>query len=195
MDIGSRIYTGLTDFKKLGNCRNVILINGSLYKKWVSMVCGGTGPTMISEILLVAGIGVLSLALRNFAHPVMFRLGTLGFVATSFLAGWMLGGSVLLGIVFASTWFLLPWVEILTRIRRLRLPLHRSLEKCAPPPYSQFPNFGELTDQMEESGFEYVEDVDWNDDQSRHFYRLFYHPQIKATGKICLIEEGQFSFY
>jgi len=150
---------------------------------------------MISEILLVAGVGVLSLALRNFAHPVMFRLGTLGFVATSFLAGWILGGSVWLGIVFASTWFLLPWFEILTRIRRLRLPLHRSLEKCAPPPSSQFPNFSELTDQMEESGFEYVEDVDWNDDQSRHFYRLFYHPQLKSTGKICLIEDGQFSFY
>lgn len=150
---------------------------------------------MISEILLVAGIAVLSLALRSFAHPVAFRIGTFGFVATSFLAGWILGGSLLLGTLFASTWFLLPWFEILTRIRRMRLPLHRSLEKCPPPPYSSFPTFGDLTEQMEEAGFEYVEDVDWNHDQSRHFYRLFYNPKLKTTGTICLVEQDQFSFY
>ena len=48
---------------------------------------------MISEIFLVLGAGVLAVALRSFGSPVLFRLGTLGFVATSFLAGWLLGGN------------------------------------------------------------------------------------------------------
>jgi len=82
---------------------------------------------MISAILVVLGVGVLSFAFRSVHHQVAFRVGTLGLVFTSFLAGWLLGGSVLLGAVFASTWFLLPWLEILTRVRRLRLPLHRPL--------------------------------------------------------------------
>ena len=98
--------------------------------------------------MLVVGVGVLSVGLRSFQTPVLFRLGTFGLVATSFLAGWLLGESVALGVVFASTWFLLPWLEILTRVRRMRLPLHRSLEKCPPPPASHFPGFGELSDEL-----------------------------------------------
>ena len=88
---------------------------------------------MISELCIVAAAGVLSLALRSFHNQACFRIGTLGFIATSFLAGWLLGGSMVLGAVFASTWFLLPWLEILTRARRLRLPLHRQLF-CEPSP-------------------------------------------------------------
>jgi hypothetical protein len=150
---------------------------------------------MISDLLFVAGACVLATALRNYGHPVMFRLGTFGLVVTSFLAGWLLGGSVSLGIVFASTWFLMPWVEILTSVRKMRLPLKRSLEKCPPPPHSRFPGFEELSDEMESAGFEYVEDVDWKHDGARHFYRLFHNSKKRTTGAICLVEQDQYSFF
>jgi hypothetical protein len=107
---------------------------------------------VISDFLLVFGVGVLSAALRTVQIPLVFRIGTLGLVFTSFLAGWLLGGSVVLGVVFASTWFLLPWLEILTRVRKLRLPLHRALEKSPPPPSSRFPGFGELSEELEGLG-------------------------------------------
>ena len=150
---------------------------------------------MISELFIVAAAGVLSLALRSFHNQACFRIGTLGFIATSFLAGWLLGGSVVLGAVFASTWFLLPWLEILTRARRLRLPLHRQLEKCPPPPSSQFPDFSSLSDQMEGLGFEYADDVDWCHDETRHFYRLFYNAEKRVSAAICLLEQDGFSFF
>ena len=150
---------------------------------------------MISELCIVAAAGVLSLALRSFHNQACFRIGTLGFIATSFLAGWLLGGSVVLGAVFASTWFLLPWLEILTRARRLRLPLHRQLEKCPPPPSSQFPDFSSLSDQMEDLGFEYADDVDWCHDETRHFYRLFYNAEKRVSAAICLLEQDGFSFF
>jgi hypothetical protein len=150
---------------------------------------------MISELCIVAAAGVLSLALRSFHNQACFRIGTLGFIATSFLAGWLLGGSIILGAVFASTWFLLPWLEILTRARRLRLPLHRQLEKCPPPPSSQFPDFSRLSDQMEGLGFEYADDVDWCHDETRHFYRLFYNAEKRVSAAICLLEQDGFSFF
>jgi hypothetical protein len=150
---------------------------------------------MISELCVVAAVGVLSVALRSFENQAFFRIGTLGFIATSFLAGWLLGGSMVLGAVFASTWFLLPWLEILTRVRRLRLPLDRQLEKCPPPPSSKFPDFSTLSDEMETIGFEYVDDVDWNHDDTRHFYRLFYNPEKRASASICLLEQDRFSFF
>jgi hypothetical protein len=150
---------------------------------------------MISELCIVAAAGVLSLALRSFHNQACFRIGTLGFIATSFLAGWLRGGSMLLGAVFASTWFLLPWLEILTRARRLRLPLHRQLEKCPPPPSSQFPDFSSLSDEMEGLGFEYADDVDWCHDETRHFYRLFYNAEKRTSASICLLEQDGFSFF
>ena len=150
---------------------------------------------MISELLIVAAAGVMSVGLRSFHNQALFRIGTLGFIGTSFLAGWLLGESLLLGAVFASTWFLLPWLEILTRVRRLRLPLDRQLEKCPPPPPSRFPDFATLSDEMETLGFEYVDDVDWNHDDTRHFYRLFYNADKRASASICLLEQDRFSFF
>lgn len=150
---------------------------------------------MITNLCLVAALAVISLALRSYQNQALFRIGTLGLIATSFLAGWLLGGSYLVGILFASTWFLLPWLEILTRVRRLRMPLHRSLEKCPPPPSSKFPAFSSLCDEMECIGFEYAEDVDWSHDDTRHFYRLFYNAEKRVMGSICLLEQDHFSFF
>lgn len=150
---------------------------------------------MLSEILLVLGVGVLSAALRSFRHPAVFRAGTLGFVLASFLAGWLIGGSVWTGGCFASTWFLLPWLEILTRVRKLRLPLDRRLESCAPPPRAAFPSFPELSDEMESGGFEHVEDADWRHGDTRHFYRLFRSADRATAGAICLVEQAEFAFY
>ncbi len=150
---------------------------------------------MISQACIVAAAGFASVALRSFESQALFRIGTLGLVATSFLAGWLLGGSLILASVFASTWFLLPWMEILTRVRRLRLPLDRSLRKCPPPSNNKFPDFSSLSDDMESIGFEYVDDVDWSHGDTRHFYRLFYDPKNFVTASICLLEQDQFSFF
>lgn len=150
---------------------------------------------MISDILLVLGAGVLATALRTVQIPAVFRIGTFGLVFTSFLAGWLLGGSLALGIVFASTWFLLPWLEILTRVRKLRLPLHRALEKSPPPPASRFPAFGDLTEELESLGFEHADDVDWSHDDLRQFYRFFYNAPQRTAAAICLVEQGPLSFF
>ncbi|MFY8268409.1 MAG: hypothetical protein ACOVLK_03330 [Terrimicrobiaceae bacterium] len=150
---------------------------------------------MIFEVMVVVGAGVLSTALRSFENQALFRVGTLGFVATSFMAGWLLGGSVLLGVVFASTWFLLPWLEILTRVRKLRLPLNRALEKSPPPSASKFPDFSELSDEMEAVGFEHADDVDWKHDETRQFYRLFYNAERRVAAAICLVEQERFTFF
>jgi hypothetical protein len=150
---------------------------------------------VISDILLVAGCGVLAAALRSFGHPVMVRLGAIGMVVTSFLAGWLLGGSVALGCVFASTWFLLPWLEILTRVRRLRMPIDRRLELTPPPARSVFPMFSDLTEEMESDHFVYVEDVGWSHDETRQFIRIFQKPESRTLGAICLIEQNEIAFY
>ncbi len=150
---------------------------------------------MLFEVMLVAGAGTLSAAMRAFQHPALFRAGTLGMVATSFLAGWIIGGNLVIGCVFASTWFLLPWLEILTRVRRMRMPLDRKMEVCAPPARATFPSFEDLSTEMESGGFEYASDVRWAHDDIQHFYRLFLSTDRKTLSAICLVEQANFAFY
>lgn len=150
---------------------------------------------MISNLLLVLGVAVLSAALRSFRHRLLFRIGTLGIVATSFLAGWLLGGSVVLGIILSASWLFLPWLEILTRVRRLRLPVDRTLEPRTPPTRQVFPGFDELTEEIEELGFEHVEDIGWDHEENRHFYRVFHEPTRKLQASISLAEQQDLAFY
>lgn len=150
---------------------------------------------MISNFLLVLGVAILSAALRSFRQPWLFRLGTLGIAATSFLAGWLLGGSPWLGAIFAVSWLFLPWLEILTRVRQLRLPAERILAPRTPPSRNAFPGFAELTDEVEAEGFEHLEDTGWEYDDNRQFFRVFFHEQKRIQTCICLVEQGGMAFF
>lgn len=150
---------------------------------------------MIADVLLVLGVFVMSLALRTVRNPVIHKLGTLGIVVTSFLAGWLFSGQVWVGFAFVSLWFLLPWLEILTRVRRMRIPLHRTLEERTPPTRADFPNLSELTQSVESAGFEYLDDVGWEWDRYRQFFRLFSLEPDRMQAAICLIEQDELAFF
>jgi hypothetical protein len=149
---------------------------------------------MLSNVLIVAGVAILSMALRSYRNRVVHRLGTIGIFVTSFLAGWLIGGHVLIGAAFASSWLLLPWLEILTRVRKLRLPIRRRLEFRTPPAPAVFPNFGELTEEIEAEHFEHVEDVGWQHENQQQFYRVFYQAESGTESAICLIEQDAVAF-
>lgn len=149
----------------------------------------------MSELFLVLGAAVLSAAFRSFRQPVIFRIGTLGILVTSFLAGWLLGGSVWLGLALGVSWLFLPWLEILTRVRSLRLPVERALSPRRPPNRHTFPNFSELSNEVESQGFEQLEDIGWEHEDQRNFYRIFNDPSRKLQVSICLTEQNEFAFY
>lgn len=150
---------------------------------------------MISNLLLILGIAVFSAALRSFRHTALFRIGTFGIVVTSFLAGWLLGGSLSLGIALAASWLFLPWLEILTRVRRLRLPAERTLAPRTPPARSSFPGLQDMTEEIEDKGFEYLEDIGWEHDDNRHFYRVFRNSALRTQASICLSEQQEMVFF
>jgi len=143
----------------------------------------------MTEIFIVLGVVVLSVALRSFRVRFLRKLGALGILAATFLFFYYLTGSIAAGVGGLLLWFLLPWVELLTRIRRLRLPLVKSLERQSPPGASRFPDLTELTDEVETEGFEYVADTGWDWDGTNQFYRLFYHPEMRESAAICLTEQ------
>lgn len=148
----------------------------------------------MTQLFIVLGVLVLSFALRSFQVRFLGKLGALGILAATFLAFYFSTGSIAAGVGGLFIWFLLPWVELLTRVRAMRLPINKELEQKSPPGSSRFPAFSEMTDEVEEEGFEYISDSGWDWDGMNQFYRIFYNEEEREQAAICLTEQDDVSW-
>jgi hypothetical protein len=154
----------------------------------------GTTHSHMQNTLIVIGLLVLAFALRS-ARPVPVRkAGAVVFLAASFCLGYFLTSYLTGGILAVLFWFFLPWFELLTHIRRLRLPLNNRLHHRCPPDPEHFPNAPETAAAMEEAGFEHVSDCGWRWAGMQQFFRFYWHPEERAVAAICLCEQSEVAF-
>src|SRR3981189_487090 len=150
---------------------------------------------MLFGLFLTLGVAVLSVALRSFQTSFAQKAGAVGILASTFLAVYFVSGSWLAGLSAALAWFFLPWLEILTRIRALRLPKEKALRPKSPPSPDVFPTLEEITSEIQNEGFAHVNDAGWDWEDYRQFFRLFYKEEDRAQATICLNEQNDLSFY
>ena len=84
------------------------------------------------ESFIVIGLTVIALGLRMAHRPWLRKLGAFVFLGASFALGFFLTGMMCCGMAAILLWFFLPWIELLTRIRRMRLPDGRIVPLLAP---------------------------------------------------------------
>ncbi|MFM8888283.1 MAG: hypothetical protein ACKOKC_17945 [Chthoniobacterales bacterium] len=149
----------------------------------------------MNEFLLFAGLVVLTVACFSFAHPLLRRLGLLCFAATIFAAGYLPTKNVWVGAACVAGLLLFPWLEILLRIRKLRLPLRKRLTQTPPPSREMFADLDQITDDIESAGFEHVADLGWEMEGYRQFLRLFANPQKREEAAITYVEQNQLGFH
>src|SRR4029077_14101018 len=150
---------------------------------------------MLFGLFLTLGVAVLSVALRSYQTSLAQKAGALGILAATFLFVYFLTDSWIWGLAGALSWLLLPWLEILTRIRALRLPKEKALRPKSPPSTEVFPTLNEITREIENEGFIHVNDAGWDWEDYRQFFRLFYKEEDRAQATICLNEQNDLSFY
>lgn len=148
----------------------------------------------VFQILTVVAVLVAAFALKTFVFAPVRKVGALLVLAASYLIGYFLTDSHYGGAVGISLWFVLPLIPLLTRIRQMRLPVEKTLEKRTPPSVNRFPALNDFTDEIENAGFEYVADNGWEWDDSKQYFRLFYHGEKKQQAVICLNEQEEMSF-
>lgn len=149
----------------------------------------------MSDFLVILGIFVFSQALRTTQSPLLHKLGIFGHIVTSFLLGWFLSETWWVGLVFASFWFVWPWYELITRVRKITMPQEKNLRHKSPPHPEFFPALDELTSDIESEGFEHVEDLGRDWEEAQQFFRVFHKPDERCQAVICLVEQGRFAFY
>lgn len=150
---------------------------------------------MLFGLFLTLGVAVLSFALRSYQTSFAQKAGAVGILISTFLAVYFLSGSWVFGLIAAMSWLFLPWLEILTRIRALRLPKEKALRPKSPPSTDVFPALNEITREIENEGFAHINDAGWDWEDYKQFFRLFYKEEDRAQATICLNEQNDLSFY
>jgi hypothetical protein len=148
----------------------------------------------MQETLIVIGLFFLAVALRSSRAVILRKGGALMFLVASYWLGYFLTGSTLGGCCGVLFWFFLPWIELLTHIRRLRLPLNNRLHHRNVPNPSFFPNAPKAAAAMEEAGFEHVSDCGWKWSGMQQFFCFYWHPEERAVAAICLCEQSEVAF-
>lgn len=148
-----------------------------------------------SAVFLVVGLAVLGMAFRTVAHPIFQKLAMLCLFGVSFLVGWLPSGNIWTGFFCVSLWLFLPWLEILTRVRNMRLPMEKTLQNKRPPSREIFPDFDKLSEEIESNHFEHIEDTGWDWENQVQFFRLFYRKEEKLQASICSIDQDQVAFF
>ena len=143
----------------------------------------------MNHFLLILGLLVFAYACRTFQHRWVAKLGWIVVLVATYLSGYFLTGSHFCGLAALSTWFLLPWVEIVSRVRKLRFPLHSEVKHRFPPSREIFPDLDEITAEVEEAGFEKTDDAGWKWEETDHFVRLFYHPGKKLQANLHVAQQ------
>jgi hypothetical protein len=86
-------------------------------------------------------------------------------------------------------------LEILTRVRRLKLPLEKSLRHKTPPNSETFPALNEITEEIEGEQFEHTNDAGWDWEDYAQFFRIFYKASERTQTAICLIDQRDVAFF
>lgn len=146
------------------------------------------------ETLVVVGLIVLGFGLRSSRQALPRKLGALVFVVASAVLFYYWIGRWWGALAGLLPWLMLPWVELLTRIRRMRLPVDNRLKHRTPPNPDFFPNAPEAEAGMAEEGFEHVDDCGWEWAGMQQFFKLYWHPEERAVAAICLCEQSEVAF-
>lgn len=147
------------------------------------------------SFLQIAALVVFAWGCRTFENRFISKLGWVALLAASYLGGmWISGGSHWMGATAVLMWFLLPWLEIVGRVRKLRFPIKSEVKHRFPPSRDVFPDLEALSAEAEKAGFQEVQDTGWKWDETDHFMRLFYHPEMKMQAAVSLAQQGEFAF-
>ncbi len=148
----------------------------------------------LQQILYLAATIIFAMACRSFDNRYLQKLGWIAYLTASYMLGYFLTDSHVAGIFGVGLWFMLPWLEIVGRVRQLRFPLKSEVKHRFPPSREVFPNLSELSQEAEASGFVEAGDTGWKWSETDHFMRLFYHAEMRTQASVALAQHGDFAF-
>ena len=148
----------------------------------------------MQSFLIVLASVIVGVALRSCRALFLRKLGALTFLVASFLTFFYFFASLYAGFFGVILWFLLPWIDLLIRIRKLRFPIDNRLKNIPSPSEDHFPNARRLFSEIEDSHFEFVSSSCWQWGGMNQHFQFFWHPEAKTIAALCLCEQDHVAF-
>jgi hypothetical protein len=148
----------------------------------------------MQAFLIVSGLLIMAIAFRTARRGWVRKLGAVAFLAASYALFFFLTDQWWGGVIGVVVWFFLPWVEILTRVKRMKLPMDNRLRHQTVPNTSFFPHAQQMLDTMESEGFDYAGDCCWEWSGMKQHYRMYYHQETRTMATLCLCEQSDVVF-
>jgi hypothetical protein len=86
---------------------------------------------------------------------------------------------------------LIPLIEILFRVRQLRLPMKRQLRKTAGLPGDTETGLQSVSKEIREQEFCEIDDLAWQHEYFTQYLRLFFHVEKRCQAVFHLHEQGE----
>ncbi len=148
----------------------------------------------MKETLIVLATIIFGFALRSCKTTVLRKLGALVMLIASAMCVFFISDSILMGVFAASAWFILPWVELMTRIRKLRMPITNTLQQRFSVNLAAFPDAQTHIRTLENEGFEHIRNAGWNLGGMDQLFQLYWNAETKAVAALCLCEQSHITF-
>lgn len=146
------------------------------------------------ESLTIIGILLIGMALRSCHRRIFRKCGALVYLLASGVAVYFISGNIPLSVASIFTWFFLPWIELGSRVRKLRLPLVNHLQEERRPRLQHFPEAAHNIDELKELNFEHSSDYSWNWADAAQHYSFYWHPEERAVVIVCLCKQSNIAF-
>ena len=148
----------------------------------------------MQKLYTLIALIVFCYALRACKTAWLRKLGAVAMLAASGLCIYFLTNSIYWGIVAMAAWFFLPWVELLTRIRKLRMPVENKLEDRFRSNLQAFPQAPQHIQNLEAAGYEHIRNCGWNLGGMEQVYQLFWNAETRSVASLCLCEQANVTF-
>ena len=148
----------------------------------------------MNHFYIVVATIVFGFALRSCRTVFLRKMGALVMLVASGLCLYFLSENLWAGIAAALAWFFLPWVELLTRIRKMRMPLENKLNDQMAANPAVYPSAEEHHIALEEAGYEHIRDCGWHLGGMKQIYQLFCNAETKSVASLCLCEQSNVTF-
>ena len=147
------------------------------------------------ETLIIIACLSVAIGLRLASSRVAKKLGALVFILTMGFLGFALFQHWISALLASAIWFVIPLLLILWNRRGKLYPLvptplvHQNM--AAP---SFFPHASSYQAQLEDLGFEEIDQASWKWLESEQTHLFFWHPEFYTVASICLCEREKIAF-
>lgn len=149
---------------------------------------------MFQKALILMGLSIMAIAFRSCRLAALKKLGALTIVVVTFLIGWFFTDTIYCGLSLAGMWLFLPWIELLTRVRKARLPIDNRLQHFKAPTLEFFPHASQSAHDLEEHEFEMIGSSGWDWEDMKQQFITYWHPDECAIATICLCHRADVAF-